>query len=95
METKRTTPSAEKICPRCQQEKSLGGKRLKPGECNVCVVVQGAMEAYGEVLVKHFPEAKYGDQSPLTTFALLNALENAAAEWISNNVPKNKHAKTP
>jgi|GEM_PF-6943909 len=82
------TSSADEKCQQCQHTKSLGNKRLKPDECNVCIVVEETLEAYGDILVKHFPEAKYGDQSPLVWGALLMALESAAAEWISNNFPE-------
>ena len=87
------TSSAEEKCWQCGRNKSLGGKTLKAGECNVCIVVNETIDAYGEVLMKHFPEAKYGDQSPLRWGAVLNALEAAAAEWIENNFPEQEHGE--
>ena len=87
MANKETAPE-EKTCRQCGHTPTLGGKRLDPGECNVCVVVEETLEAYGDVLVKHFPEAKYGDQSPLVLHALQEALASAAAEWIDNNFPQ-------
>ncbi len=46
-----------------------------------------ALEAFWQVVVDHFPEATTGDRSPLTTFALEVAAENAVEEWIFANVP--------
>lgn len=82
-----TTPSVSDICRHCGSDKSLGGKILKPGECNVCVVVEDMDDAIGGVLVKHFPEAESGDVSPLVALALSQALTDLAKEWIPENVP--------
>src|SRR4051812_17555272 len=92
MATKKTA-SASNICSRCNSKKSLGGKVLKPGVCNVCVVVQDMDEAIGDVLMKHFPEAESGDVSPLVEFALSEAHESLAQEWIDNNVPKKRRRR--
>lgn len=92
MATNETTSGNDK-CHQCRHTKLLGRKCIKPGECNVCVVVNETLDAYGEILMKHFPDAKYGDQSPLVVHALLTALESAAAEWISNNFPEDDDAQ--
>ena len=83
--------SANNICSRCNSDKTLGGKVLKPGECNVCVVVDDMWEAVGGVLVKHFPEAVHGDVSPLVSIAVDQAHESLAKEWIPANVPNAEH----
>jgi hypothetical protein len=46
-----------------------------------------ALFAFWEVVVRHNPEAKTGDLSPLTTVRLTIAAENAIKEWIWANVP--------
>ena len=46
-----------------------------------------ALDAFWEVVVRHNPQAKTGDLSPLTTITLTIAAENAIEEWISANVP--------
>jgi len=46
-----------------------------------------ALDAFWQVVVKRYPEAKTGDLSPLTTIQLQIATENAIEEWIDNNVP--------
>lgn len=45
-----------------------------------------ALDAFWEVIVRHFPEATTGDLSPLTTFHLSQAAEASIKEWIDNNV---------
>jgi hypothetical protein len=50
-------------------------------------LVQEADDAFWEVIVRHFPQARSGDLSPLATVQLTRAQEAAVAEWISNNVP--------
>jgi hypothetical protein len=49
-------------------------------------LVDGALEAIGEILMKYFPKAKHGDLSPERTIRLVLAMEAAIREWISNNV---------
>lgn len=48
-----------------------------------------ALEAFWEVVVKHFPQATTGDLSPMRTIELSLAAEAAIEEWISNNVLPN------
>jgi hypothetical protein len=45
-----------------------------------------ALDAFWQVIVKHFPQATTGDLSPLATFHLDQTAEAAIKEWISNNV---------
>ncbi len=46
-----------------------------------------ALDAFWEVIVKRYPQAKTGDLSPGATIALQLAAEDAVGEWIDNNVP--------
>lgn len=50
-------------------------------------ITDEALDAFWEVLVKRFPQAKTGDLSPLATIALQIAAEDAVCEWVNNNVP--------
>ena len=58
-----------------------------------------ALDAFWDVIAHKFPEAKYGDLSPLTAVRLSNAAETAIDEWIRNNDPKattaRKHTPGP
>jgi hypothetical protein len=51
-------------------------------------VTEEAMEAFWDVIVKRYPQAKTGDLSPLTTVVFCTAAEDAVEEWIFANVPK-------
>ena len=44
-----------------------------------------ALDAFWQVIVGHYPLAESGDLSPLTTFTLQLAAEDAVAEWIDSN----------
>ena len=63
----------------------------KPGAL-CCKVFEGSLEAaldaaaFGRVLVRRFPQATTGDLSPERTIGLVLAIEQAAEEWIENNV---------
>jgi hypothetical protein len=46
-----------------------------------------ALEAFWQVIVQRYPQAKTGDLSPLTTVRLQDAAEVAIEEWIWANVP--------
>jgi hypothetical protein len=46
-----------------------------------------ALDAFWQVIVHHYPQAKTGDLSPWTTVLLQNAAENAIDEWTNSNVP--------
>lgn len=52
---------------------------------NIQQLTNEALEAFWQVIVKHFPKATTGDLSPLTTFHLDQAAEAAVHEWISYN----------
>lgn len=43
-------------------------------------LAEKALDAFWEIVVRHYPEAKTGDLSPLTTLALTEAAEVAIAE---------------
>ncbi len=53
---------------------------------NTRQLANDALDAFWEVIVRHFPEATTGDLSPLTTFHLEQASEAAIEEWIRYNV---------
>jgi hypothetical protein len=53
----------------------------------IAALANEALDAFWEVVVRHNPEAKTGDLSPLTTVKLTIAAENAIEEWIWANVP--------
>jgi hypothetical protein len=53
----------------------------------IAALANEALDAFWEVVVRHNPEAKTGDLSPLTTVKLTIAAENAIKEWIWANVP--------
>jgi hypothetical protein len=46
-----------------------------------------ALDAFWQVIVQRYPEAKTGALSPWTTIKLQIAAENAIEEWIHYNVP--------
>ena len=50
--------------------------------------VDAAREAFWAEMVKHSPECKTGDLSPLTTFDFDNSCQAAAEEWVELNSPK-------
>lgn len=49
-----------------------------------------ALDAFWQVIVRHYPQAKTGDLSPLLTIQLQVAAENAIDEWVWANVPRAK-----
>ena len=49
-------------------------------------LAQEALDAFWEVIVKHFPRATTGDLSIARTVALDQAADAAIREWIENNV---------
>jgi hypothetical protein len=51
------------------------------------VLIDEALTAFWEVVVRHYPQAEIGDLSPWATIKLTLAAENAIEEWIDNNVP--------
>ncbi len=56
-------------------------------EAELRSLISDANDAIGAVLVKRFPEAESGDESPLVAFALNQALAQLCNEWVRNNVP--------
>lgn len=51
------------------------------------VLIDEALTAFWEVVVRNYPQAKTGDLSPWATVKLMLAAENAIEEWTCNNVP--------
>ena len=50
-------------------------------------LIKKAEDAFWQVIVDHYPQAKHGDLSPERTVAFSNAAEESVNEWIQNNVP--------
>ncbi len=91
MLTSKTPPAAnQQDCIRC-------GRTLPPGirDCKLCDLAYEAIEEFWQVVVRRFPEAKYGDLSPERTIRLHTAATDAIEEWISNNVPNQDDERTP
>jgi hypothetical protein len=57
-----------------------------PHPADVSAVTEEAVRAFGTALAKRFPAARSGDLSPERTIGLQVAMEQAAEEWIRNNV---------
>jgi len=53
---------------------------------NMQQITNEALDAFWQVILRHFPQATTGDLSPLATFQLDQAAEVAVREWIANNV---------
>jgi hypothetical protein len=69
-----------------------GSRVYVPDEGEVGELANRVMDAFGRELVATFPEARGGDLSPDRTVALVIAIEEAAGEWIRNNVlPQAEH----
>ena len=49
-------------------------------------VLDAATDAFWESVVRHHPDAKTGDLSPLTTLRFEVAAEQAIREWVNANV---------
>ncbi|MBI3408196.1 MAG: hypothetical protein HY040_07555 [Planctomycetes bacterium] len=52
---------------------------------NIAHLADEALEAFWEVIVKHFPQATSGDLSPGQTMRLQLAAESAILEWVVSN----------
>lgn len=50
-------------------------------------LAERALDAFWQIVVQDYPEARTGDLSPWTTFLLGKAAEDAIAEWVWANVP--------
>ncbi len=81
MATNESSPK-EKTCFQCTRP--VHGD---DGRCTYCILEAEASEAFWEVIVKHYPQAKGGDLSPERTVRQRSANADAIEEWISNNVP--------
>ncbi len=81
MATNPTSP-AERTCFQCHRPAVRDD-----GRCRYCILEAEASEAFWAAIVRHFPEAKYGDLSPERTIRQRVANVNAIEEWISSNVP--------
>lgn len=57
-----------------------------PHPADVSAVTEEAVRAFCTALAKRFPAARSGDLSPERTSGLQVAIEQAADEWIRNNV---------
>ena len=53
----------------------------------ISTIADEALEAFWQVVVRHYPQAESGDLSPLTMVHLEDAAEVAIREWIESNVP--------
>ncbi len=92
MENNQTSPATgPAVCPHCRRAARPGLTTAEEPACGLCPLVDEAWEAVGQILLRHFPQARYGDLSPGRTLALTTALEGAIEEWIDNNVPPNRH----
>lgn len=76
------TSTAESECFQCNRSAAPG-----EGRCRFCILEAEASKAFWGIIVKHFPEAKFGDLSPERTIHQRIANVDAIEEWISNNVP--------
>lgn len=56
-------------------------------EARIARAIENANAALWKSVVETFPEAKSGDLSPLTHYALSEALKDAIEEWVRYNVP--------
>jgi hypothetical protein len=66
-------------------ESEIDQNEMSPAELRSAA--DEALEAFWQVIVKRYPQAKTGDLSPLTTVRLDTAAEAAIAEWVWANVP--------
>jgi hypothetical protein len=53
----------------------------------IASLAREALDAFWQVIARHYPQARSGDLSIRRTIALQIAAENALVEWITNNVP--------
>src|SRR5581483_7233863 len=67
----------------------LLAESLEPAPRNIAIhdVLHEAQEAFWDAVVKRFPDAKFGDLSPVSAVALDEAEQAAIEEWVRNNVP--------
>jgi len=79
--------NSEPSCHECTGNAAMIGH----GICPYCALAGAALDAYWQVIVRQFPEAKCGDLSPERTIRLHVAASIKIEEWISNNAPVNQH----
>jgi hypothetical protein len=89
----RSAPTLPRMCDSPTPPARTPGPQLYvPDEREIGELANEVMDAFGRVLTKHYPEARGGDLSPERTVGLLIAIEEAAGEWIRNNVlPQAEH----
>ena len=63
----------------------IAGDNDRKGSMNVRQLTDEALDVFWQVIVKHFPQSITGDLSPLATFHLHRAAEEAVEEWITYN----------
>jgi hypothetical protein len=85
-----SSADTQPTCFRCRQPTKTGGA-ADTAICTLCDLADEALGAFWEVIVRRFPEAKYGDLSPGRTVALDDTAREAIEEWIRNNVPNQPH----
>jgi hypothetical protein len=56
-------------------------------QLTIAALAKEALDAFWEIVVRHYPQAKTGDLSPWADSKLTLAAENAIEEWIDTNVP--------
>jgi hypothetical protein len=79
------TETSDRSCFNCRENPAIAGDGPGSGLCRFCALAYEALDAFWEVIVRHFPEAKSGDLSPERTIGLHSAASIAIREWISNN----------
>lgn len=84
------TSPAKRTCFQCDREADP-----EDGRCRCCILEAEASEAFWAVIVRHFPEAKFGDLSPERTIGQRMANADAIEEWIRNNVPRHCERAAP
>jgi hypothetical protein len=78
---------SDRSCHECWDIQAIGENEDggDPGLCRPCKLAHEALDAFWQVVVRHFPEAKSGDLSPERTIRLHIAASTAVREWICNN----------
>ena len=89
MENSDTSPAhinrTDRCCRECRENPALAENESDSGICRFCLLAHKALDAFWQVIVRHFPEAKFGDLSPERTIGLHYAASIAIREWIGNN----------
>jgi hypothetical protein len=77
-----------------RQNSVLFTNPLFPLSTKIQKLTEDALDVFWYFFAKHFPEAKYGDLSPLTTIRLTEAATSAVNEWVWAKVPRGRRKKT-